>query len=666
MKTLALIFVLPLAILCSSPVSAKSTEQTTEANVAIQYIKKLAKDEVDLNRDTAISEHCGIQRRKVIREQLTFLRKTHFSDGDTFTVESQQTKGDFAAVLLRAENSSSPLSTRIHALALVRKKENWLVAPLPGSFANTDYGYDESVEKTVRTLELWMAREKATRESQARRSAEDQLLTSIKKEEKSTHLESLTKKQAALNFITQCRKKNLFGVLAALGGASDKLTDSLATTVHLVSQGLGTDDTANDWQLVTNPSVIVQAITTDSKSKEIAIGFWNPLTKKSAHILYFSTHQFNGKIFVKLPHPLRIAMLPERERWQQKWQHIHHDEDELIELLPNAIFKNNHPIKFPDGHQKLRETFIKNLNALNFKECIRLLPRNGEYFGKKENQRNTLTQLSRLWGNLYRLRTAPRRDLNPIEDKNLALLPLQYAKPNRPGEFQIIKIWLIKESDGWHLIPEETLKQYADKHLLSNMRQLESKMRSMDKEQQEPYPRSLMEKVVTISPPLTLAAVENETAEKTLTHFRLFLRSKDTASALSTCAVLKGTSNTLTLKNFNYAIRGAADHRDTDHILAITRAGKWLGISLRTESKTSGTYDYPLYLIANTNQGPKIILDIDLRYATNKGRKLLNSRNWSKLEKSLPKASQANIKTIFTKHEKLSAADIKASEPIKD
>lgn len=659
MKALAYLLLLPLGITLTSSAPANTPNQAKEVDAAMRYIHQMAEGTIDLTQDTAISSYSGIQRQKTIREQLDFLRKTRFSEGDIFTFEAQKNQGDFAAVLLRSENSRTPLSIRIHTLALIQKKGTWLAAPLPGSFANTGYGYDESVEKSVKSLERWMAREKATRESQARQKAADHFLAAILKEEKMARPESLTKKQAALNFITQCRQKNLLGVLASMGAASDELKDSLETTANLISQGLNTKDPANDWFLVTHPSVTMEMMNTAEKSEEIAIGFWNPIAQQHSHILYFPTRKSHGKRFVTFPHLLKIAMLPEHERWQQRWQQHHNDEQELKDKLPATILKNHPPIPFGDDDQKLIDHFLKSLSQLNFTDCIALLPRKGDYFSKKENQLQTLTEFSQLWSNLYRNRTSPHNALPLIKGEKISLLPLQYANTNRPGEFHLIKIWLLKESDGWHLIPEKTLTKFADQPLKDRIKLLDKKMRSTAKERKEEYSRALMAKVSHLSPPLTLAPVENDVAEKTLTQFRLFLRAKDTASALSLCAVLEGTSHAQTLRTFNYALRGASDHSDNDLVLGISRSDHWLGISLRTESKTSREYDYPLYLVINTKTGPKILLDVDLRYATNKGRKLLNSRNWSKLENTLPKESHTHIQTLFKNHAKRAAADIK-------
>lgn len=647
-------------------VEATTKSEPVDTNAAINYIQKLSKGIVNLTKDTALSEHCSDQKRKALKEQLKFIHKTQFHKGDVFTLETQKDEGDFSAVLVRSENSLMPLSTRVYALALIQNNGSWGSAPLPGSFTNTGYGYDEKVEQTVRKLEHWMALEKTTREAQLRSDAKDILMAAIIEEEKKLHLDSITPQQALLNFFKQCRAKNLQGVLACLNVSSEEYQKTLEETVNIVSFGLTTHETTNEWTLLTNPSVILQIFNTEQKNSEIAVGFWNPLAHKREHILYFPFHQNKDKTSISLPHTLKIALLPEQERKRLGWQQRHKERDQLEAQLPAMILKNNQPHETTNDVQRLINIFLDSLKKQSFSQCLSLTPRQGEYFENNKNQSRILTNLSNLWRTQHQLQSSPLGNVNVINSDQVALLPLQYPKLNRPGEFQTIKVWFIRESDGWHLIPGESLNDYADKKTKDQMETLELRMRSMEKNQQEIHAQTLLKKVITVTPPLKLDAIANDVAKQTLTEFRSSLRSNDSPKALEVCAVLNGTNNTQTLKTLNYAIRGAVDHSDNDQILNIVQAGKWCGISLRTKSKSSGAFEYPLYIIINTAKGPKILLDIDLRHATNKGRKLLNARNWGKLKSTLPEESLAHLHSLFDEHAKQAIADIKNNETSKD
>lgn len=102
---------------------------TEKTKVALAYLKRLSEGEIDIAKHTALSEHCGIQRRKVIRTRIEFVNKNYFHKGDTLTFVEQKIDGNLAGILIRAENPATPLSTRVHAVALIKKGKSWKAAP---------------------------------------------------------------------------------------------------------------------------------------------------------------------------------------------------------------------------------------------------------------------------------------------------------------------------------------------------------------------------------------------------------------------------------------------------------------------------------------------------------------------------------------------------------
>lgn len=657
MKSIITTLALAFALSCHGDEFADNPSADGSNQAALSYLNHLSKGELDIEKHTALSPHCGLQRRKTIRERIAFLQKNDFRQGDTFSIESTKVENHLAAVLVRATNPAAPLSDRIHAVALVKDKKEWQPAPLPGSFSNTGYGYDETIELTVRTLEHWMAREKILRETQRREKAAAEFKTTIAAVEQKAGLDAMSPEEAVIHFLKQCREKNLLGILAAMGAASDQLLEPLDTTIDIVSQGLRNSPKSSDWHLLTNRSVIAQVLKEDHTRNEVALGCLNPMERETSKILYFPIHKSGGKTFVRLAPMLKVALLPENERRAQRWRHHHGDENELKKMLPAAILKNSRPCNYPSP-QKLREHFLRSVANNDFTDAIRLLPRKGDYFGKEENQATMLSSFGSLWQSIQVLSPPPLPPADILQEKSIALAPLQFAKPNRPGESQSIKIWMIKDTDGWHLIGRDPLDKAIKDTLNISSDKLEQRFSSIEKSTQEKHSRNWLSKVVTLTPPLTLDPVKEDEAKLLFANFRTHLRTSKIESALSSCAVLKGTDNIQTLKVFNYAIRGAADHIDDDQLLGMTRAGKWLGVSARTQSKLTGTNDYPLYLIVSSPKGPRIFLDIDLRHATNKGRKLLNKKNWRRLEASLPKESLQHLKTLFAQHSKLATEDI--------
>ncbi|MBT8037556.1 MAG: hypothetical protein KJO21_08435 [Verrucomicrobiae bacterium] len=659
MKYIVTTLTLAFALFCDGGDPADTSSEDPSHQAALHYIQHLAKGDIDLTKHTALSPHCGLQRRKTIDDRISFFQKNELRQGDTFSIESSQVNNHLAAILVRAKNPAAPLSDRIHAVALVKNKNTWKPAPLLGSFANTGYGYDEQIEDIVRSLELWMAREKTLRETLSRKKALSEFKLTITGIEKNAGLDALSPEDAITHLLTQCRKKNLLTILACMGAASGQLLEPIETTIDIISQGLSNPNKSSEWYLMTNRSVIAQVMKVDKTRNEVALGFFNPMDRNHSRILYFPIVQSEGKTFVRLSHLLKTSLLPKKERRQQRWRQRRGDENELRKKVPAAILKNSAPVSYPTP-EKLRKHFLRSIKNNDFTDALRLLPRKGDYFGDDDNQTTTLIDFGSIWQNIstHNLKSSPLPPVNILQEKSIALIPLQFAKPARPGQFETIKIWMLEDDDGWHIIGTPLQGHAIYDTFMANFKKLEKRFQSLEKEQQEKHSRNWLSKVVTLTPPFTLDPIKDDAAKTLFTDFRTHLRKSDTESALSKCAVLKGTNNIQTLKIFNYATRGAADHTKVDQILGISRSGKWLGVSARTTSKLTKLHDYPLYLIVNTAMGPKILLDVDLRHATNKGRKLLNTKNWRKLEPSLNKESLGALKNLWTQHQTLSTADI--------
>jgi len=655
-------FILCLITSLSSIAEEEAAEQPQDFKAAVSYMKLLTEGKYELAENTALSPHCELSRRKEIRDQLEFYSQTSLRNGDIFHLEEKKSAGAFTAILLRSENPLTPLSTSIHAIAMLKRNNLWLPAPLPGSFSNTDYGYDLEVEKNVRLLEQWMAKEKIKRETKARESAASKLLREIKNQEAKIDLKDAPPEKVVMKLIEALRAKNLTQALAIMGIATGGLHEPLETSVSTVSRGLSIDDQDNEWSLVTNRSIIAQVMQVDNTKNEVAIGFWDPQARTEEKILYFPVSKSNGKTFAPLSAILKVALLSENERRQQRWRHRRSSETELRKKLASVIFKNKKAVSHPDS-EKLLTAVLEHSKTRDFTKFVSLLPTETDYFAQEDNQKRTLEELGLLWKNLILMETNPLHRLNVLEDKSIAMAPLQFARTSRPGEFVTVRIWMTKQDNNWYLLPEQILSEFGGKEAQLKMQKLIKQLQSIQKEQQENQSRALMAKVAIFTPSHEKVAPSDAEAKKLLTSFRQLLRKKDTASALACCAVLEGTERTQTLKIFDYAIRGAADHSDTDEILGLTKAGKWMGVSMRTVSKSSGVDDYPLYLIINTDKGSRILLDIDLRHATNRGRELLNARAWKKLESVVPKASLTEIKSLFKTHKKISITNIAKNNP---
>ena len=651
--------VLVLAFLTTLPIAAQKEDHLEQ--IAITHLKRIAANQIDLTKHTALSPNCSVNRRKEIRNRLEFLQKNYLHTEDTFITETIHNSPPFSAVLVRADHPSTPLTSRIITVSLLQQNGIWKATPLLGSFDNTGYGYDEELINRAKKLEQWMSSEAIKRETAYRAKARQQFQSRLTQTEKQLQLETLDHKQSVTNFIELHRQKNLLKILAAMGASSEQLIRSLEETIDIITRGLKIKVLGSAWHMMTHPTVTYEVMNIDEKRQEIAVGFYNPMISRPAKVIYFPFKEKQKKIFIRLSPSLTSSLQAKDAQWRMQLRNRRDDERELARNLPEVILKRTPPI-ISETPEKLIETLLPIIRTQDFRKAIALLPAEELHLKKGQEPSNILSSLSTLWKQLVKLQNHAK--FNVVKEGNLALVPLQYSPLTRPGTFKTINLWLLRNEHGWHLIPKTSLQDLQDPQITKTIKTLQQKIIAITQAQVLELSKKILSQVFKVDP----ANIKTPATKKDIIHafknYRNHLSSEDHETALSCCATLKNTDDTRTVRNFKYALRAIKDHLKEDKILGVNSSGGWSGISIRTQSKLSGTHEYPLYLCIQTKQGTKILLDIDLRHASNKGRSLLNAGNWVKLEKSLPANMLKDIKAIFEKHEQLATKDIEEEKKL--
>ena len=652
-------FILSVILTCQLVHADDEPEPDPRVEQAITYLKRLSKGKLDIANDTALSPNCSVSRRRHLRSRLRFIRKNYLRENDTLKVEAIENRGDFTAVLIHASHPSQPLSPRIHPVGLLKRGGKWLPAPLLGTFLNTGYGFDQKTEQQVTILERWMTKEKVSRETSYRNKAVSTLKTRLTKLENEMKLNEMTAGEAVSHFIEQCRTGDFLRVLAAMGAASGGMSEPLESVSNTISRGLTVKASDNDWNFVNQPSCIYTVMKHDKKRDEIAVGFYNPTLRRQSRILYFPITTKDKKKFVKLSPMLTVALLPNDEKWEQRWQHRREDESKLVLEVPAVIMKNI-TAKNSASPEKLLGDLLESIKEDDFRSIVTLLPKTKKLFAEKSQQTILLANLASFWKDFSGLKSAPEPQHEIIKNDSIALAPLQLIPHDRPGKIRTRHVWMLKSDQGWHLVPENSLRNLGDKAITRSMNSLENQLESLKARQHAEISRKMLKLATTIKPDQLQKAPTENACRDLFKQYRNSLRSDDQKTALSCCACFASSDNTRTLRKFNYALRGANAQLNDDQILAVSQAGKWSGISARTQSKDSDRYDYPLILCVQTGQGTRILIDIDLRHASNKGRELLNKKQWIALEEVLLKEEITQIKTIYDTHTKLVLKDKEA------
>ena len=637
-----------------------ATEKKKQASAALHYLQLISDGELNLGDHTAISKHCSPKRRSELETQIKRSRGNHFKANDSLSIEAQLTDSIFAAVLVRAENAINPLDTRIHPVALLRKNNHWIPAPLLGSFSNSGYGYDQKAEQSVQALETWMAKQKILHESQHRQKALPDIKSKLTHIEQEAGFDKMTPEQATSYFLEQCRSKNTLGILASIGRASEKEPRKLSESIDLVAQILKLQATPkSNWHYFTKPSCVTQVIEADEKSGKVLVGCFNPEESNSSYadasykIFTFQTENRDGKTFIRLPSTLNNLDSPAESKLGGRHR-------ELKKKFATVILQKVTASKHGTTEQLLND-FLSTIKQQDFTRFMRLTTLNNDYFGNTKNHHSIVTHIAKYWCSIAKHDNTRYLVSEIVLKGKFAVAMLECSQAGASTDHQVEEIWMLKDQDGWHIAPIDMIpKILASSGNNEDATNTDNQLTDLRQQIQQQSLESIFTQTARITLPLSLNAVSKEAAKTCLHDYREQLRNGDIKASLSQCAMLEGTNKSVLIKDLQRLIRGAAQQADDTHILGTSTNAGWVGVSARTKSQVSELYDYPLYLIANTAKGPRVFINVDLRYPRNSGRKKLNEKNWEQLDQATSPKSLTFLKAIFKEHIKCCEEDIAA------
>jgi len=637
-------------------------EKKNQASAALHYLQLISDGELNLDDHTAISKHCSPKRRSQLEAQIKRSGESHFKTNDTLSIEAQLTDAAFASVLVRAENTINPFDIRIHPVALLRKNKLWIPAPLLGSFSNTGYGYDQKTEQSVRALETWMAKQKILHESQHRQKALADIKSKLTNIEQEAGFDKMTAEQATSYFLEQCRSKNTLGILACIGRASEKEARKLSNSIDLVAKALKLEAThKSNWHYFTNPSCVTQVIEADEKSGKVLAGCFNPEESNSSYadasykIFTFQTESRDGKTFIQLPSTLNHLDPPVESKLGDR-------HGTLRKKFATVILQKMTASKHETTGQLLND-FLSAIKQQDFSQFMRLTTLNNDYFGNTKNHHSILTHIAKYWCSIPKHDTTSYLVSEVIIKGQLAVAMLECRQAGASTDHQVKEIWMLKDQDGWHITPTDIIpKILTSSSKNEDVKKIDYQLTDLLQQIQQQSLETTFTQTALITLPLTLDAVPEEAAKTCLLNYREQLRNGDMKASLSQCAMLEDTDKSALIKDIKRLIRGAKEQTQDTHILGTSTNAGWVGVSARTKSKISELYDYPLYLITNTAKGPRVFINLDLRYPRNSGRKYLNEKSWKKLDLAAPQKSLTSLNVIFKEHIKRCEEDIAAAQ----
>ncbi|MGB2403595.1 MAG: hypothetical protein ACPIA7_09315, partial [Akkermansiaceae bacterium] len=314
--------------------------------------------------------------------------------------------------------------------------------------------------------------------------------------------------------------------------------------------------------------------------------------------------------------------------------------------------------------EQLLEQLLISVNELDFCRFLDLSVRHNAH----DSAITTLQYIAQLWNKLsqHQIQTPLTQAL--ATEKQLGLTTIAYHLRTNIPDTEKQEIWMLKNANVWHILPAPMLQSSVIAMIGVDKSEpnLESKaanlVEHLRQEMHECWLNSTFEQVVVMKLPSPLGAPSTDEAQKILNLYRKHLLAGDMKACFSQSFILKNTDKSKLVERTQRLIRGAQDQSPNVKILGTIERDGWVGISVKTTSKLSNLNDYPLYLFANTSEGPRLFANADFRYPRNSGRKFLNEQNWKILEQTIPRRSTTTLKTILNEHQQRCDNDIKIDQ----
>ncbi len=597
---------------------------------AVVFLEKIRSGNLNLEPggDTSLSPATSPRKRQEISRRLERLRRDLGSE--VLAIGPVRRESDLAAVLIRKSGGFDPARLRVIPVAMVRRGESWLAAPLPASFENSGLGYAPELRRQMASLESWMIRQQVIELDRMRQQSADQLRQRLGTSISAGEIGKLSPDRMGPRFLKACAEHRLPEILALLGGLSAELPDQWPAILNAAETALRSPaDATRSWRFLTSPEVIRVPLFHDEVEDEatLSVACLDPA----------------GTPRKPSSPAIEIIHLPMRRSDDGSWRienppdpYGDGDPDErLLDMFP-AKFALLHPASPAESATAIRDAVISAIQSADPTAWAALIHSTGD-----PKDRNTAClRAAGIWWETRNPATAIRPlAIDFLETETLAAAACQFFNPRQPDRSDIRFLIFGKTPAGWLWTPappetavDEVRKWSAPR--LNGWRgawqvQLLAECTVLDRIEEGNAP----------DPGLTAALMKNWLGA---------LKHGDPAAAMRLTARLgHPDSPAQVLRNLSYELSASRRPGTLPEFLSAI-SGKRLSAA-STRSSSDGKPSFPLYPIVNTAEGPRILLEIDLIQSSNRGREFLNRTAIDRLKKQDPDAAE-ELAGHFEKH----------------
>ena len=609
-------------------------------NAAIAFLEKVRLGEVDLESatDTALKAQTSEGKRDVIAESLE--RLAIQIGGSKLELGEVRRDGDYAAVMIHQGTVFDKSEIRVFPVAVIKEKGGWIAAPVLASFENAVLNYTVSGRKKLARLEAWMMRQRVLELEELAGSAERRARAMI-----TNALPPDQLKQGDLVALIEelrdaCFERNQAKFLALLGGFSEPWPEDwdarLATSQFAVSKN-NRDD--YPWRLLVSPQVVRVPIEVEKTAEEgfVSIACLDPAlsagdaSAKGIHILNFRFKKSESGFWrIELPSALTNS---------SDGAPVLLDADldsHLLKKFGQALLEAE-PFVAVDTALGAERNLIKVLKTGTLSKLLRSL----NFSGISDEFNSSCIAAAEIWWEMNN----PAVFRSPVrlgfrEEGEVAIAAYQWFSVNRVDRFEMKLLAFKKTDTGWVWVPELELDTKDASH-----EQIVDWLSEKEDFWSENWRDILVEPSVKLEQLDLNEKVTDDDGLKLVGEWIRALKEGDIEEALSVVVWIGGKRGlpVKTLRNLAYEIEGAGTGRS--EITGIYQSESWAAAGLKRLKEDRVSHQF--IPIIQTQEGPRILLEIDLFVGSERTREFLNEASFEHLAPGVSKEQLTELKELF-------------------
>ena len=557
-----------------------------------------------------------------------------------FELADQKTDGDFAAVILKQADPENANNFRIYGFGIVKREGAWLAAPVPSSFENSIVSYEADSLARRKTIQQWMLGREVSLREEMQKNAATNLLEKMRQFMPAEKLKTIGGKELLESFVKACREKNQNAALAHLGGySSDEVDGWVRITRRLTKAFTGDEINKWPWRLLADPSTITCIGAAEEVAGEIAVHMLalhqNGITEEPEYMIFAVKHDEQGLARLELPYVFVNDDVTEGDDGAV----MDSSEEDQVKLYEQLR---------AEARAKLSQIDVSKSDALA--SGIEKTIQSGDfasYWGMNsiasvEGKLDDLPMIVDLWQKLQaNSSTSLFGRVGFLEVNDQALLVIQCYNSTNADGITLKKLWLKREKNVWSL--EEDIPELPEEKITAWLEENKQKWTSE-------WADSLVGGSVRVGG-LANSTPDGTAVRDVFTKWSAALKEKNLPQMMSQCATFNDSASVMKmLRNLSGELQYGSPSME---ILDVATAGRWGAVCVKQTPKSKSPPQYPLYVFVGTDQGPRLLAQMDFKLDAGRSREFLNQQSFQNLSKTLPEAAVSELRSLYDKFSSL-------------